>query len=196
MALLKIGGRDSNSQKCHRYSGGRFYSLALLTISLCAAPVRSQSATEYQVKAAFLYNFAKFIEWPSDAFYSPEAPLILGVLGDDPFGATLDTTVRGKMANGHPLVVRRFSHVQDLRACHVLFISHSEKERLPQILGNLRGLAILTVSEVDRFSDHGGVITFFIEQNRVRFEINIATADRAGLKISSKLLSVARIARS
>jgi hypothetical protein len=148
------------------------------------------------VKAAFLYNFAKFIEWPADAFPSADAPLILGVIGEDPVGGTLDPTVRGKTANGHPLIVRRLSPGQDLRSCHVLFISHSERDRVPQILGNVRGAAILTVSEVDRFSDQGGVITFFIEQNRVRFEINIATADRARLKISSKLLSVARIARS
>ena len=154
--------------------------------------VRAQSSSEYQVKAAFLYNFAKFVDWPGDAFGNSNAPLVVGVIGDDPFGGALDQAINGKTINGRPLVVRRLRLGQDLRSCHILFISSSERQRLPQIIQSLRGASVLTVGDMGQFNQQGGIINFILEANKVRFEINSRAADQARLKISSKLLSLAK----
>lgn len=154
--------------------------------------VPAQSSSEYQVKAAFLYNFAKFVEWPGDALGNSNAPLIIGVIGDDPFGGALDQAINGKTINGRALLVRRLKWGHDLRSCHILFISSSERKRLPQIIQSLRGASVLTVGDMGQFNQQGGIINFILEANKVRFEINSRGADQARLKISSKLLSLAK----
>lgn len=156
---------------------------------------QAQEASEYAVKAAFLYNFAKFVEWPPGAFGHNGAPLIVGVVGDDPFGSALDQTIQGKSVNGRQLTVRRFSGGQDLRECHILFISSSERKRLSQILDSIRGAGVLTISEMDQFNQQGGIINFILERGKVRFEINTGAAESARLKLSSKLLALARSVR-
>jgi hypothetical protein len=156
---------------------------------------RAQSLSEYQVKAAFLYNFAKFVEWPPNLFNDPRDPFVLCVAGDDPFGNLLDGIVLGKTANGHPLAVRRLRREQEARSCQILFVSSSERNRLRPVLKSLRGASVLTVGETDGFAQEGGMINLTLEDNRVHFEINVAAAERAGLKISSKLLSLARVVR-
>src|SRR5437867_3518964 len=107
---------------------------------------------EYQLKAAFLYNFAKFTSWPAEAFSSPKAPLTIGVLGTDPFGAVLKNTVQGKTVNNRPILLRYLDRDESPKGCHILFISRSEAERIPAILASLAGQSSLTVSEVDRFA--------------------------------------------
>jgi len=154
--------------------------------------VQAQSSSEYQVKAAFLYNFARFVDWPAEAFAGSSGKLVIGVIGDDPFGGALDQAINGKMINGRPLVVLRLRWGQDLRSCHILFISSSEQKRLPQIIQSLRGASVLTVGDMWQFNQQGGIINLILEANKVRFEINSRGADQARLKISSKLLSLAK----
>ena len=154
---------------------------------------QSDSPSEYQVKAAFLYNFAKFVEWPSIAFPDSGSPFVFGIVGDDPFEGQLTTMLLEKSLSGRRFVVRRFRRDEDLRQCHVLFISSSEKKFLTLILGSVRGSSVLTVADTDGFARQGGIIGLVLEENRVRLEVNPQLAERSHLKISSKLLALARI---
>jgi len=147
--------------------------------------------SEYQIKAAFLYNFAKFVQWPPQAFAGPGSPMVIGVLGDNVFGDDLERTIRHKTINSHPFQFQEFHSVKEATHCQILFISPSERKRLPKILNDLRGTSVLTVSETDHFIEAGGMINFDIEDNEVHFQINNAAAEKAGLIISSKLLSLA-----
>jgi len=152
----------------------------------------AQSISDTQVKAAFLYNFAKFVEWPADAFPDSGAPIVIGVVGTDPFGGTLDKTTSGKTANGRPVEVRRFKLGQDLRGCHILFVGVSDRKQMAAVMLNLNQASVLTVGDMDTFNQEGGIIQFLLEGDKVRFEINTRAATRAQLKISSKLLSLAK----
>jgi hypothetical protein len=147
--------------------------------------------SESQLKAAFLFNFAKFVEWPPAAFAEATSPMVIGILGENPFGDDLERTIRGKTINNRPLVVREFRSPGEATNCHILFISASEKKRLAEIFDGLHGKSVLTVSETDGFTEAGGMINFVAEGNKIRFQINDAAAKGAGLKISSKLLSLA-----
>ena|ERR1700722_2882780 len=147
--------------------------------------------SEYQIKAAFIFNFARFVEWPSSAMGDAKSPMIIGVLGENPFHDVLEKTLRGKDIDYHPLVVKEFRSASEATNCHLLFISTSEKARLPQILKGLKGSSVLTVGEMDHFTESGGMINFVIEGTKVRFQINNEAATSAGLKISSKLLALA-----
>jgi hypothetical protein len=151
------------------------------------------SSLEYRVKAAFLYNFAKFIEWPPEAFSGPEAPYSICVLGQDPFREDLEAAVSDNLVQGRRLVVRRLPNVKEAPACHILFVASSERERLRAILEAVEGTPILTVGEDEDFTRLGGCLRFFLLENRVRFEINLPATDRAHLKLSAKLLSLARV---
>jgi hypothetical protein len=151
---------------------------------------------EYKLKAAFLYNFAKFISWPTNAFSATNTPLTIGVLGNDPFGPLLKDTVEGKTVNGRSILLRPLKRDEQPTGCHILFISRSEKERIPSILAGVEGQSILTVSEVDRFAHAGGMINFLVVSENVRFEINMQTAERAGLRVSSKLAGVGIVVKS
>jgi len=166
-----------------------------LTSSMLSTQVRAETPDEYQVKAAFLYNFVKFIDWPVDAFSDSSAPIIIGVVGDDPFGSKIDQVINGKIANGRPLVLKRFPNFKALTFCHILFICSSEKNNLRQALA-AAGAGVLTVGETERFTQMGGIINFTIVDNKVRFAINQVAAERAGLKISAKLLNLSRPARN
>jgi hypothetical protein len=162
-----------------------------VTCSPPVAPAQTPAVTEYEIKAAFLYNFAKFVEWPPAAFADPGSPLVIGVLGDDPFESDLDHIIEGKTANDRPLVIKRSKRLEDLRACHILFISASESGHLAAMLNSLRTASVLTVGETDQFILLGGVINFIERENKVHFVINLEAAQRTTLKISSKLLKVA-----
>jgi hypothetical protein len=181
--------RLQNARRWRRL-GGR-----LLLTALCAVRIGSSERTpsEYEVKAAFLHTFAQFTEWPPEAFASPSAPLIIGIVGDDPFGRVLDDAMREEPIHGRPTVIRRVERGENLRSCHVIFVSSSERRQLPQILAEIKGATVLTVSEIDRFAYFGGIITLSMEGPRVRFEINLKAAEQARLKISSKLLKLAKI---
>jgi hypothetical protein len=148
---------------------------------------------EYEVKAVFLFNFAQFIDWPESALADTNAVFVIGVLGEDPFGAVLDQIVSGERIRGRPLTVRRFRKQEDARGCHLVFVSRSEKGHLTDIVRRLGGQGILTVSDVESFSRLGGMITFKMVQGRVQFEINVAAAEKEGFRLSAKLLRVAQL---
>jgi hypothetical protein len=163
----------------------------LLTLLLAApAPLRAQGASEYDLKAAFLYNFTKFVDWPPAAFPDP-ASLKLCVLGNDPFGHSLQS-VAGEQVASRKLTVVRTDSISRPAGCQILFISRSERERLPQILAAVRDSPVLTVGDTKGFVDQGVIINFILEGSKVRFEINTEAADRVGLRISSKLLQLAK----
>jgi hypothetical protein len=166
--------------------------IALVALLGLAAPVSAQASAEYDVKAAFLYNFAKFVEWPADAFDAPGSPMALCIVGKDPFGDVLDTLVRGETLQGRPLIVHRTRDLLEVRDCHVVFLSRTETARQDEVLATARGAGILTVGEGDSFLREGGIIRFVLEANRVRFEVNLDAAERSGFKVSSKLLRLAR----
>lgn len=161
-------------------------------VALAPTSEAKAQAKEYEVKAAVLYYFVKYVEWPSAAFSHGGAPFVVGVIGDDPFGSAIDQAINGKTVNGHHMTIRRLKWGQNMRDCHILFVSSSEQKRLPQILESLNGANVLTVGEMDRFSQQGGIIGLVMENSKVRFEINKAAADQARLKISSRLLELAR----
>jgi hypothetical protein len=157
------------------------------------ALAQSSASPEYQLKAVFLFNFAQFVEWPASAFAGPDAPLVIGVLGEDPFGSYLDETVRGETVNGRPLEVRRYRGVEEIGTCHILFVSRLEEGRLREVLDSLRGRSILTVSDAARFATRGGMVGFVTDHNRIRLRINLEAAQAAHLTLSSKLLRPAQI---
>lgn len=170
--------------------------LALLLGGLCGAgvaPAQDSGSKEYQVKAAFLYNFAQFVKWPPGAFSSPSAPLCIGVLGDDPFDGALEDTIRGEAIEGHKLVVMRSHSLDDLRDCQMIFVARSEQGDIARILAACEARAVLTVSEIDRFAQDGGDIDFYLASGKIRFDINPAAARHQGLKISSQLLALGHI---
>jgi hypothetical protein len=173
----------------------RFVLIVALMSGLCGTQAKAQSDNEYQIKGAFLYNFAKFVEWPAAAFNDDNAAFIFGIVGEDPFGSALDQTINGKTINGRQLVITRLKWGQNLRGCQILFVSSSERSHLAQILGSLSGASVLTVGEMAQFSQQGGIIRFMMEENKLRFEINTEAAAGAGLKVSSKLLTLAKTVR-
>jgi hypothetical protein len=170
-------------------------------LALGAAVARAQTEpsppaplpTEYQVKAAFLYNFARFVEWPPEAQRDPGAPFLIAVLGHDPFGAVLDETVAGKTVAGRPIKVRRVPRVEDARDAQIVFVSPSERPNLATILKALDRPGVLTVGDTDGFAMRGGAINFTVQARKVRFEINPVVAEQAGLKMSSQLLKLATL---
>ena len=179
----------------------RVVTLAAVLAAAAARPARAEpekQLTEYQVEAAFLYHFAKYVTWPPRAFAAADDPIVIGILGDDPFGDDLDQAVlREKPVQGRALRVMRSRTPADLARCHILFISGSEQPRLRQHLEALERArsSALTVGESKDFLDAGGAIRFVVEKNKVRFEIAARAAERAGISISSKLLSLARNTR-
>jgi hypothetical protein len=161
----------------------------LLVLTLMSGPLAAQAIDEYRLKAAVLYNFAKFVEWPADAFTRPDAPLVVCVLGSDPFGSALDDTLRGHAVGTHPAQVRRVGDVTP--GCHVLFVSSSEMRRLPVVLDRLQSASVLTMAETKGFPEQGGMVRLLTEDDHIRFEINIGAAERAHLKISARVMALA-----
>ena len=150
--------------------------------------------SEHEVKAAFLFNFMQFVEWPASVTTNVSTPLVIGVLGDNPFGTVLDETIKGETVRGQPLQIKRSHRVDDLKDCQIVFICHSEKAHLKEILNALRGCGILTVSDIEQFCQHGGMIELLNEGGKIRFAINQEAAEQDKVKISSKLLRLARLA--
>lgn len=144
--------------------------------------------SEYQVKAAFLYNFAKFVKWPETAFSGTNSPFVIGILGEDPFGPDLPLAIRGKNINGHPLSLRVGLSLAEMQQCHIVFICRKPKRNIPETVAALTKANTLTVSEIDGFTKAGGMINFVMDGSKVHFEINDQAATKAGLTISSKLL--------
>lgn len=173
---------------------------ALLFLQCAAA--QPPAASEYEVKAEFLHRFAQFVTWPPEAFApkgaapaADDAPLTIGVLGQDPFGAVLDAAVAEARVGGRRFAVRRFKTLAELQPCHILFVPAAEETRLPEVLERLRGTPTLTVGESRRFARRGGIIGFVLVEGRLRFEINESAAEQARLKVSSQLLRLAKVVR-
>lgn len=150
-------------------------------------------ASEYDLKAAFLFNFARFVEWPPESFASAATPITIGILGDDPFGTSLDAIVANEEIHARKLLVRRFASLDDLGPCHILFISSSEAAHLDQIVARLGKRSTLTVGDTGSFTARSGMIEFETAHNRLRLRINLAAARAARLTISSQLLRQAKI---
>ncbi|MGC3982881.1 MAG: YfiR family protein [Steroidobacteraceae bacterium] len=168
--------------------GGAFSSLAYQGTAWSAS-----TTPEYQLKAVFIFSFLQFVEWPPQSFTAADSPLVIGILGNDPFGQVLDETVRGEVVNGRSLVVKRYKSVADIKDCHLLYISRSEAAQMSQLLGSLKNKNILTVSDVETFNRDGGIIRFATMDNKIRLHINNQAAKGAELVISSKLLKLADV---
>jgi hypothetical protein len=156
----------------------------------------SAPASEYQVKAVFLFNFSQFVAWPASAFGRGDSPIVICVLGRDPFGPDLDAVVSGEHVGARSLVVRRYQDVQEIKDCHILFIDRSQAPQLTQIVQALHGRSILTVSDIADATRSGVMIDLIKESDRIRLRINVAAAREGGLTLSSKLLRPAEIVGS
>jgi YfiR/HmsC-like len=167
--------------------------LTLLHISVLRA--QQPRVSEYHVKAVYLYNFGRFVQWPSNATAAKGDSFSICVLGQDPFGPSLDSTLAGETLDGKPLAVKRISTPRDAGECRILFISSTEENHLKEILVALDESSILTVSDMPSFSRRGGMIQFVLEGDKVRFEINLTKAETAKLTLSSELLKVATTVR-
>ncbi len=163
-------------------------SIAGLALASAEGPPRVE---EYRLKAAVLYNLAKFVDWPDEAFSDPGAPLVVCVLGGDPFGPALDDTLKGHMVGGHPAVVRRIADLAP--GCHVLFVS--DVKQLPAVVDRVHDTSVLTVGETAGFVEQGGMIGLTTDNDRVRFDVNLAAAERAHLKISARVMALATSVR-
>ncbi|MDZ4401166.1 YfiR family protein [Prosthecobacter sp.] len=174
--------------------GGKAAALMLLLLGWCAQlRAETPAEREYALKAACLFNFCQFITWPADAFDSPSAPIVIGVLGTDPFGAVLDAMVRGESIRGRQIRIIRYRRVDEALNSHLLFISASESARLNFILRAVQGRRIVTIGENDDFLDEGGMIALAAVENRVRLRIKLSAIRGGGVSVSSKLLRVADI---
>jgi len=155
------------------------------------AALAQKAVTENNLKATHLAHFAQFVEWPPTAFTNAESPIVIGILGEDYLSRKVEEAIASEIVRGRKLTVKPCATLEEAERCHILFISRSERDRVDKILTALRGKSILTVSDLDSFSSHGGMIRLLGEGNRIRFRINSGVAERAGLTISSKLLRLA-----
>jgi hypothetical protein len=168
----------------------------LLASALFPTRLRAQAFKEYDLKAAFLYHLTQFVEWPPEAFSVAEDPLVIGVLGTDPFGKTLNEIARDEVVKNRKLIIQRYRNVDEIKSCHILFISQSETGRLDEIFSGLKGRNILTVGDTDGFAQRGGMVRFITEKNKIKLRINLDSVKAASLTISSKLLRAADLVGS
>ncbi|MDB6031274.1 MAG: putative transrane protein [Verrucomicrobiales bacterium] len=152
---------------------------------------------EYAVKAVLLFNLAQFVDWPPGSFNAPNDPIVIGILGRDPFREILDNVVRGETVNGRKIIVKRFTSVRAAQKAHILFVCQSEEDNVDRIVSQLKELPILTVSDINNFARRGGMVRFFTnEENKIKLRINLDSVKQPGLGISSKLLRVSEVERS
>jgi hypothetical protein len=175
----------------------RLFVLVTLAV-LAAGEVRPaamsvEGLSEYEVKAAFLFNFTRFVEWPPDAFPTDTTPIVIGLFHSDPFGAALRRVVDGQTVRGRAVEIRVVKSYDEVRACHMVFVSAGEERRIPDLLRSGAVGRVLVVGESAGFAQAGGMMNFVMDGSRVRFEVNLRAATRAGLKLSSRLLSMARL---
>ena len=150
---------------------------------------------EYKVKAGFVFNFFKFVQWPESSFTTPTSPFVLGIFSSDPSLSALEQVLRGKQVNGRPVLVKPLSNVEEGQACHLVFLSRAEKRRVSEMLNTVKHLPVVTVSEIEGFAQDGGIVNFVLRDGSVRLEINLEAAERVGLKISAKLSSVGSLVK-
>lgn len=170
------------------------YSISFIMIcTTFSVFAQTKVSKEYQVKAAFLLNFIRFVDWPSTAFTSEQAPIIIGILGANPFGTYLNEIITDEKIGGRSLLVQQYQHINDIKSCHILFVNKAETEYLPQVPEILKGKDILTISDAPDFLKQGGMILFFNRSNKIQFQINLDAVKKTKLDISSKLLRLAEI---
>lgn len=168
-------------------------SLILILCFVVSVNLRASSTVEeYSVKAAFLFHFAQFVDWPDGTFSKPDSPLVYCTIGEDPFQGALEATFKGKTIGSHPLEVRHLKKAVEARGCHVAFIGEPADKHLQDELVSLKGNPVLTVGETEQFMRNSGMIGFCIEENKIRFNINLEAAEKANLKISARLLMLAK----
>jgi hypothetical protein len=165
----------------------------LPSLGLDAHAQDSPASSEYLIKAGFIYNFANLVQWPANAFAQADSPIVIGILGEDPFGTVLDRVLAGKRVNGRVFLLKRLKSVPDLKECHIVFVSSSEVAHLTEAVRLVKGMPILTIGEIPGFAKRGGIINLVLEDNKVHFEVNVEAAKEADLNISSRLLALARI---
>lgn len=163
--------------------------VALVSLVLAGATQAQERLEEGHVKAAVLFNFAKFVQWPADR---QDGPIVIGIVGDDLFAELVGQVTRGKSVQGREIVTRRLGHQDDVTGCHVLFIGGADARWTPGLLGRLESVPVLTVGETAQFIRDGGIARLFMERNRVQFQISRASAEKAGIKVHSQLLDLAR----
>ena len=188
-----------------RYSTIRRFGLALALLPILWTGIRAHAqdntaSSEYLIKAGFIYNFASLVQWPPASFSQADSPIVIGILGEDHFGTTLDRVLQGKKINGRPFAIKRFKSTSqlvkamgELKECQILYVSSSEMPEVNQAIQLVKGLPILTIGETPGFAQSGGIINLVVENNRVRFEVNVDAAKQVDLNISSRLLALARI---
>jgi hypothetical protein len=189
----------AHSTRLARKAAGLFLvlSLKVLLPLIFVAAVRSDTPSkEYQLKAVLLWRLAQYTEWPTNTFSAPETPIIIGVLGENPFGDALDLAIKDETAHGRKLSVRPYKSTDELHDCHLLFIAESERTRLREIISRLRGRSVLTVSDLDRFAgDENGMVQFAMEENKVTLIVNLEAVTAARLVLDARLLRMAEIAK-
>jgi hypothetical protein len=186
LSPARAGGAAPATRACRA-------ALWVAALVLSAAPATAAAPTVEDMKAAMLFNIAKFVDWPSGSFSSDRGQVTFAVLGEDALAGAVAATLSTKSINGRPVFVRCVRRVEDATDCQILFISASEEKRVPEVLQSMRGRAVLTVADVNGFAAMGGMVDFIQDNDRIRFEINLGSAERAQLKISSKVLAIARI---
>lgn len=186
MAILKPWSSRPRGAPCWRAG-------LLLCLALLGSGRASAQYSEHEIKAAFLFNFAQFATWPTNTFASTNAPFVIGIYGPNPFQGALEEIVRNERIQGHPLRIQPIASPSDARQAHILYIHPSADRDWPRILREISGRPVLTVSDMNAFARRGGMIQLYTENKRVRLRINRASAEAAGLALSSKLLRVAEV---
>ncbi|MFC1569371.1 YfiR family protein [bacterium] len=149
--------------------------------------------TEYQIKAKYLYNFARFVDWPEESFQNPDSPFVIGIIGNDPYGIDLEKTIEGKQIKNRKFMIRHYQNLENLSSCHILFIGVDNRSRRSQIFNKIKNKSILTVGDENNFAKDGGMINFIIKEKRIRFKINRDAVKQSGLKMSTNLFKMAEI---
>ena len=167
--------------------------MLLLGVASHANAQDSSASSEYLIKAGFIYNFARLVEWPATTFAQPNSPIVIGIWGTDPFGPVIDQILDDKRVNNRGFVIKRLKSLNDLKDCHILFVSSSEVARLNEAIHLTKSMPVLTIGEMPGFARHGGIINLTLEDSKVRFEVNVEAAKEAELNISSRLLALAKI---
>lgn len=172
----------------------RFFGIVSALVAVLALTCRADAPSlEYQVKAAFIYNFTQFVTWPKDSFGGDNAPFVVAVIGDDPFSGALEQAMENKTVQDRPIVIKHFATADDLGPCQLLFVPAALDDSLPKIMAKVGSAAVLTVGETEKLLSAGGGIRLYPDGNKIRFEINPASTDHAGLKVSAKLMKLAHI---
>ncbi|HEY6191504.1 MAG TPA: YfiR family protein [Bacteroidota bacterium] len=179
-----------------RHRGAALLLAIACWIAAAQSPAQQEAGKESKFKAAYLYNFLQFIEWPESSFTNRSSPVTIGILNQEPLANILEQIVQGERVHGREIVVRKFRDTKSIRECQVLFVPRSERNEIPSILVSTEGSSVLTVGEVDGFAEEGGAINFFVQENKLKFEINQDALKNANLRASSRLLRLARLVGS